>query len=77
MTKANRAYGSTKANRPSGYSIALLLEGFTADEHLSRAEPTLEARAEGKLVFIMPCEEEGKSETLKARLALVSPKGAG
>ena len=30
-----------------------------------QTEPTLEARAEGKLVFIMPCEEEGKSETLK------------
>ena len=29
-----------------------------------QTEPTLEARAEGKLVFIMPCEE-GKSETLK------------
>lgn len=33
-TKANQPFGLTKANRPAGYSIALLLEGFTEEEHL-------------------------------------------
>ena len=35
MTNANRF--ATQANRPSGYSIALLLEGLDAEKHLSRA----------------------------------------